>query len=115
MYPHTYVAYVVYVCDILQNGAIGWRGGDELLNKVVNFVFFAHKKYSRSFVKLWLNHWCHIDYFDDVLATFLSLDRVTILSVYGRVRELSEFIKNILIYVPKMNEGLTGLERHEGE
>ncbi len=28
---------------------------------------------------------------------------------------LSEFIKNILISVPKMNEGLTGLKRHEGE
>ncbi len=31
------------------------------------------------------------------------------------VRKLSDFIKNILICVPKMNEGLTGLERHEGE
>ncbi len=30
------------------------------------------------------------------------------------IRELSVFIKNILICVPKMNEGLTGLERHEG-
>ncbi len=39
---------------------------------------------------------------------FLSLDRV-------RARELSEFSKNILICVQKMNEGLTGLERHEGE
>ncbi len=29
--------------------------------------------------------------------------------------ELSDFIKNIFICVPKMNEGLTGLERHEGE
>ncbi len=46
---------------------------------------------------------------------FLSLDRVRILAVYGRVRELSECIKNILICVPKMNEGLTGLEWHEGE
>ncbi len=27
----------------------------------------------------------------------------------------SSFIKNILIYVPKMNEGPTGLEQHEGE
>ncbi len=27
----------------------------------------------------------------------------------------SQKIKNILICVPKMNEGLTGLERHEGE
>ncbi len=56
-----------------------------------------------------------MDYFIDVLATFLDLDRVRTLAVYGRVRELSEFIKNILICVPKMNEGLTGLERHEGE
>ncbi len=51
----TYIAYVVYVCDNLQNGAIGRRGGDELLNKVVIFVFFVHKKCSRSFVKLRLN------------------------------------------------------------
>ncbi len=43
------------------------------------------------------------------------LDRGRILAVYGSVRELSEFIKNILICVPKMNEGLTGLEWHEGE
>ncbi len=28
----------------------------KLLNKVIIFVFFAHKKYSRSFIKLWLNH-----------------------------------------------------------
>ncbi len=32
-----------------------------------------------------------------------------------RVRELSDFIKNIAICVSKMNEGLLGLERHEGE
>ncbi len=56
-----------------------------------------------------------MDYFNDALATFLSLNRVRILVVYGRVRELSEFITNILICVPKMNEGLTGLERHEGK
>ncbi len=31
------------------------------------------------------------------------------------VRKLLGFIKNILIYVPKMNEGLMGLKRHEGE
>ncbi len=56
-----------------------------------------------------------MDYFNDDLAMFLSLDRVRMLAVYGRVKELSEFIKNILICVPKMNEGLTGLERHEDE
>ncbi len=56
-----------------------------------------------------------MDYFTDVLTTFLDLDYGSTLAVYWRVRELSEFIKNILICVPKMNEGLTGLERHEGE
>ncbi len=49
-----------------------------------------------------------MDYFNDVLATFLD----GVMSLW-RVRKLSEFIKNILICVLKMNEGLTGLERHE--
>ncbi len=55
-----------------------------------------------------------MDYFNDLIAMFLSLDRVlgSLLSM-GRVRELSECIKNILICVPKMNEGVTGLEQHE--
>ncbi len=56
-----------------------------------------------------------MDYFNDVLATFLDVDRVNYIAVYGRVREHSEFIKNILICVPKMNGGLTCLEGHEGE
>ncbi len=56
-----------------------------------------------------------MDNFTDLLATFLDLDRGNYIAVYGRVRELSEFIKNILICVPKMNGGLKGLERHEGE
>uniref|UniRef100_A0A8C1BK24 TSC complex subunit 1a n=1 Tax=Cyprinus carpio carpio TaxID=630221 RepID=A0A8C1BK24_CYPCA len=51
-----------------------------------------------------------MDYFTDLLAVFLDVDRVN----YTAVRELSEFIKIILICVPKMNEGLTGLERHDG-
>ncbi len=51
-----------------------------------------------------------LDYFNELLATFLRLDRVRTLAVYGSVRELSECIKNILICVLKMNEGLTGLE-----
>ncbi len=37
---------------ILSKMALGWRGGHELLNKVVIFVFFAYRKYSRSIVKL---------------------------------------------------------------
>ncbi len=56
-----------------------------------------------------------MDYFNDVLATFLSLDRGNILAVYGRNRELSDLINNIWIGVPKMNEALKGLEQHKGE
>ncbi len=56
-----------------------------------------------------------MDYFTDLLAMFLDVDRVNSIAVYGRVRQLSECIQNILICVPKMNRGLTGLKRHEGE
>ena len=56
-----------------------------------------------------------MDYLNNVLATFLSLDCGSILAVYGRDKELSEFIRNILICVPKMNGGLAGLEQHEGD
>ncbi len=50
-----------------------------------------------------------MDYFTNVLAMFLCVDRGNILTVYGGSES-----KNILICVPKMNEGLTGLEQHEG-
>jgi len=41
--------------------------------------------------------------------------RETGFNAYGGVNQLSDFIKNILICVPKMNEGLMRLEQHEGE
>ncbi len=63
--------------------APGWSGGDKLLNKCVIFVFFAHKKYSHSFKTLWLNHWCHVNYYNDVLAMFLDLERGSSLAVYA--------------------------------
>ncbi len=40
-----------------------------------------------------------MDYFNNVLPTFLGLERVS-----HKVRKLSDFIKNILIYVSKMRE-----------
>ncbi len=61
---HT-AAYIVYIQRILFKMALGWCGGDEMLNKVYET--------SRSFVKLRSNPWCHMDYFNDVLATFLDL------------------------------------------
>ncbi len=36
-----------------------------------------------SSVSLWLNHWCHMDYFIDVLTTFLGLDRGSWVDLYG--------------------------------
>ncbi len=55
-----------------------------------------------------------MDYFTDLLATFLDIDCVSYIAVYGWIRELSECIKSILICVPKTNGGLTGLEQHKG-
>uniref|UniRef100_A0A672QSA4 Cytoplasmic polyadenylation element-binding protein 3-like n=1 Tax=Sinocyclocheilus grahami TaxID=75366 RepID=A0A672QSA4_SINGR len=48
-------------------------------------------------------------YFVDHLGTFLDIERGSYLAVYGRVREPSDFIKNILNCVPKMNEGRSSL------
>ncbi len=65
--------------------------------------------YSRSFIKLRLNHSCHADYFNDVHSTFLGLVRGRFIAVYAgsesslNASKISEF------------EGLTILERHEGE
>ncbi len=44
--------------ELSQNATTGWRRGDELLNKVI-LVLFAYEKYSCSFIKWRLNHWCH--------------------------------------------------------
>ncbi len=51
-------------------------------NQVIILVFFVHNKYSRSFIKLQLNHWCDKDHFNDVLTTFLGPKRVSCVAVY---------------------------------
>ncbi len=38
-----------------------------------NGCFLCTKNYYCSFVKLRLNHWCHMDYFNNVVTTFLGL------------------------------------------
>ncbi len=68
--------------DILQNGTIGRR------RIWIKSFFFSHKMYSHSFIKLWLNPWCHMDYFTDLLATFLDLDHVRTLAVMEGLRAL---------------------------
>ncbi len=47
------------------------------------FVFVAHRKYSRSFIKLQLDHWWHKDCFIDVLTTFLGLEYGSCIAVYA--------------------------------
>ncbi len=47
--------------------------------------------------------------------TFLGLGTCQLCCCLWKGRELSDFIRNILICVLKMNEGITGLKRHEGE
>ncbi len=56
-----------------------------------------------------------MDYFNDVRTTFLGLEHCSCIAVYAESESSRIFFKNILICVPKMNEGLRGLERHEGE
>ncbi len=54
------------------------------LNKVILFLFyFCYKKYSHSLIKLRLNHWCHMDYFNDVLITFQGLEHSSHVAVYA--------------------------------
>ena len=79
------------------------------------FLFvLAHKKYSRRFINLRLGHCSHLDYIND-LYNFSGPASFSPLEAYGGVRQRSDLIKNILICVPKTNEGLTGLGQHEGE
>ncbi len=71
--------------------------------RIVIFVFFAHKKYSHSCIKIWLNSWRHINYFPDAIEMFLALGALQLCCSLWRVRELSDCIKHILICVLKMN------------
>ncbi len=48
-----------------------------------HYFLFSHKKYSHSFLILQLNHGSHMDYFNYVLTTFLGLERVSCIAVYG--------------------------------
>jgi len=53
--------------------------------------------------------------FKYVFTSFLGIENVNYLAVNGGLTEPSDFIEIILICVLKINEGLTGVERYEGE
>ncbi len=56
-----------------------------------------------------------MDHFNAVLTTFLGLEHGNSIVVYRGSESVRISSKNILICVQKINEGLSGLERHEGE
>ncbi len=87
---------------------------DKLLNNVVIFVFFAHKMCSRSFTTLRLTTEVTWTILMMSLLPFWALNMVVALLPMESQRAL-RFHQNILIYVPMMIEGFTGLKRHEGE
>ncbi len=78
------------------------NGGRRLLmekNCWINYViivFFAHKKYSCSFVKLRLNPWYHMVSLR--ITTFLCVDHGSILTVYGG-SESSQILSKIYYFV----------------
>jgi len=51
--------------------------------------------------------------FKYVFSSFLGIASVNCLAANAGFTEPSDFMKNISICVPKMNEGLTGVEQHE--
>ncbi len=57
--------------------------GDQLLNIVVIFIFFASKNYFRKFITVRLNHWWQMEYFGNAFHTFLDLDSENDLAVNG--------------------------------
>ncbi len=69
-------AYALCAQRIFSKMVLRWCKGDKLLNKLVIFVLFPYKKYSRSFIILLLNHWWQMEYSDNVFHTFLGLASV---------------------------------------
>jgi len=53
--------------------------------------------------------------FKFVFSSFLGIESVNCLAVNAGLTEPLGFMKNILICVPKMNEGLMGVVQHQGE
>ncbi len=49
-------------------------------------------------------HWCHMDYFNVILTTFLSLEHVCCIAVYAGSEKLVDFIKNIFVYLCSEDE-----------
>ncbi len=73
---HTHTLFVLKETTLFNNffssGQFAAINESTMAHAVI-FVFLVHKKCSRSFVKLQLNHWSHMDHFNNVLTAFLCL------------------------------------------
>lgn len=78
-------------------------------------VFFGTLKCSVSFMWLQLYYWSHMECFDNICGFFFWTLTVSNRFCIWTIREHLDYIKNILICLAKMNEGLGGLKLHEGE
>ncbi len=56
-----------------------------------------------------------MDYFNNVLTTFLGLERGSYIAVYSESESSRISSKKILICVTKMNDSLKGWEQHEAK
>jgi len=88
--------------------------GHHYISRYFFLFFLAQQKYSRRFIILILNHCTHMNWLKYVFSTLMDLERGNAIAGYAGLTEPSDFNKNILICVPKINVGLTGLKRHEG-
>ncbi len=84
----------------------------QFFKKLVIFVLFPYKNYSRRFITSWLNYWWQMKYSGDAFHTFMDLDSAIYLAVNGTVTSLPVFIQNILNCFLKTNKAFTGSERH---
>jgi len=75
----------------------------------------VHKKYSHHFKTLKLSHCSYVNCFKYIFSSFLGIESVNCFAGNADLTEPSDFMKNILICVLKMNEGLIGVERQKSE
>ncbi len=65
-------------------------------------------------VNLSLNHWSHMDCFNDFFPTFLGLERVSCVAVNGGKASCQDFIKILHLYSEDQQKS-SGLEWHDGK
>ncbi len=80
-----------------------------------NFINMSHKHYSHNLIKLRLNHWCHMGYFNDVRTPFWALTVVVPFLSMQDQKALRFNQKYIHVWTKDELTGLTGLEWHAGE